>query len=765
MRTIRIIKMFKLKPSTFLVALSLLIASASFAAPVNILPLGDSITSDGGNSAYRNELFDKLTTGGYDFEFVGSLPDEDVITQTKHEGHSGWRSIDIINGIPNDIPDAGMLDDWLAQYDADIALIHLGTNDILTGEDDGATLDKLVTIIGKLQADKPAVTILVAKIIQIDSPDKSTGLNSMLDDSWAQAKSTLTSTVIIVDQHAALFNVLADYRDTPPIHPNLTGEKKMAEEWFNSLTSTDLTVTVPSSANSGSTFTITASSNSTKPINYISNSTGTCTANSSGEVTALIPGSCDLGITQTSPLGDITSVTKVVTINAVAQTITFDPPSTKTYGDADFSVTANSNSNLPVSITSTTGTICQIITNNNTITVTELKAGTCTLKATQDGGVAGDITYAPATSVTKNITINKAEQTISIVVAPPLNKTFGDDPFDVTATSFDTKSPPVATDLTVDIGTTTANVCTYNSGTKKVTILSAGTCTLKAVQANDDNYHTKTETIDIIISAKGQNIDFPKISDKVVTSAPFDISATASSTLPVSFLSTTTNVCTVANKTVTLIAIGTCRITATAGNSNNTTASATQEFEVTKASQIVAFANNTPTTKTNKDSPFTISASSSSNLAVTIKSTTQSVCTIDNAHKVSIHSAGSCILKAEQSGNATYTAANASHTIIISLVDSTYDTVVDIINGNSTAVTTTAQLQAIGLKNINTDFDYTKALKSGNYKNKSKPTIAELQKAIDNENSDHIKTAGATSALWLVLLGFIALYRRSKRSF
>ena len=740
--------MFYTRYSAFLLALSLFVMSASWAAPAKILLLGDSITAGSVTSGYKltygDELEQKLTSASYDFNFVGTL--EDTSNNIKHEGHTGFQASQV---------DTSLLS-WLGNYDADIALIHLGTNDILLGEDDGTTLTELETIIKKLQTDQLAVSILVAKIIQIDNPDKSIGLNSMLDDTWAKTNSTLTSSVIIVDQHAEL-DIATDYRDTPRIHPNSTGEKKMAAKWFSSLTTTDLVVTVPSSVNSGSTLTNIATSNSTKPIVYTGTPTDVCTVNSSGTVTALKPGSCELTISQVSPLGKDTSFTKIVEILAVAQTITFSPPSTKTYGDTSFLVTADSSSSLPVVIESTTLSVCTIDSNNN---ISILKAGVCTLKASQDGGIIGSTTYAAATPITKNITINKANQTITIVVAPPLNKTFGDDPFGITATSFNTQTPPVATGLTVDIGTTTANVCSYSTSTKKVKILSAGTCTLKAVQTNDDNYHSKTETVSIIISAKGQTINFPTISDKVVNDAPFNISATASSTLPVSFSSTTTNVCTVANKTVTLIAVGTCRIIATAGNTNNTTASATQEFEVTKALQTVAFDNDTPTAKTDKDAPFSISASSTSNLAVTIKSTTQSVCTIGANNKVTIHSAGSCILKAEQAGNATYKAANATHTIIVSVADTTYETVVEIINGNGTTLTTTTQLKAIGLKNINANFDYTKALKNGTYKDKSKPTIKELQKAIDKENKDKIKTAGSISVIWLILFGFITLYRR-----
>ncbi len=54
-----------------------------------------------------------------------------------------------------------------------------------------------------------------------------------------------------------------------------------------------------------------------------------------------------------------------------------------------------------------------------------------------------------------------------------------------------------------------------------------------------------------------------KPADKQLGDPPFALSASASSGLPVSFTSNTPGVCTVSGNTVTLIAIGTCSITAT----------------------------------------------------------------------------------------------------------------------------------------------------------------------------------------------------------
>jgi sugar lactone lactonase YvrE len=79
-----------------------------------------------------------------------------------------------------------------------------------------------------------------------------------------------------------------------------------------------------------------------------------------------------------------------------------------------------------------------------------------------------------------------------------------------------------------------------------------------------------------------QVITFGTLGNVIYGAAPFTISATASSGLLVSFASTTTAVCTLSGSIVTIVAEGTCSITATqAGNANYAPASpVTQSFKV-----------------------------------------------------------------------------------------------------------------------------------------------------------------------------------------
>jgi hypothetical protein len=80
-----------------------------------------------------------------------------------------------------------------------------------------------------------------------------------------------------------------------------------------------------------------------------------------------------------------------------------------------------------------------------------------------------------------------------------------------------------------------------------------------------------------------QTISFGTLGNQVLGTAPFALSATASSGLAVMFVSNTTSVCTVSGATVTLVGVGPCSITASQpGNSTYAAVtSVTQTFTIT----------------------------------------------------------------------------------------------------------------------------------------------------------------------------------------
>jgi hypothetical protein len=114
-----------------------------------------------------------------------------------------------------------------------------------------------------------------------------------------------------------------------------------------------------------------------------------------------------------------------LTVNKADQTITFGALASKTYGDADFIVTATASSGLAVGFSSLTSATCTV--SDNTVHI--VAVGTCTIRASQ----AGDSNYNPASDINQSFTINKRDATWT---TNPASKTYGDpDPSPLTAGS------------------------------------------------------------------------------------------------------------------------------------------------------------------------------------------------------------------------------------------------------------------------------------------------------------------------------------------
>jgi hypothetical protein len=154
---------------------------------------------------------------------------------------------------------------------------------------------------------------------------------------------------------------------------------------------------------------------------------------------------------------------------------------------------------------------------------------------------------------------------------------------------------------------------------------------------------------------QSQTITFGAIANQVV-GTQLGLKATASSGLTVSFSSLTPSVCTVSGATATMAQVGTCTIQASqSGNATYTAATpVSQSFSVIQKTQTITF-NTIPSPQV-LGSPLTLSASASSGLPVSFASTTTTVCTVSGT-TATLVTAGTCIIQASQSGNATYAAA------------------------------------------------------------------------------------------------------------
>ncbi len=154
-----------------------------------------------------------------------------------------------------------------------------------------------------------------------------------------------------------------------------------------------------------------------------------------------------------------------------------------------------------------------------------------------------------------------------------------------------------------------------------------------------------------------QTITFNPLSNKTYSDPQFAISGTSSSGLPVSFSSSNSLVATVSGNIVTIVGAGTAVITADqSGNTFfNPAPSVQQTLVVNKANQTITF--NPLPSKSVIDVPFSLSASSSSGLAVNYVSLNTSVASI-SGNTVSIVGAGVTTITASQTGNTNYNPAS-----------------------------------------------------------------------------------------------------------
>jgi hypothetical protein len=261
---------------------------------LKIMPLGNSITfdqytvdtrGDGDKISYRYKLYQDLTNAGYDFDFIGSersgwnyLP----VTPRDYSDNAGFTGINPLqlltliqtgmnysdNPLGNcELPSCPQ--NYLAYYNPDVILLHIGTNGLDSQTDADKYADAVKKILDEVDAYESGagktVTVFLAQIIN-RAPDGS--------HTWTTYYNNLLETLVTGRPADALILVNMetgaglDYRfwfgggnmyDT--LHPTETGYGKMAQVWFDALESVNLANPVVSgipnqSKAEGSTFTV-----------------------------------------------------------------------------------------------------------------------------------------------------------------------------------------------------------------------------------------------------------------------------------------------------------------------------------------------------------------------------------------------------------------------------------------------------------------------------------------------------------------------------
>ena len=316
--------------------------------------------------------------------------------------------------------------------------------------------------------------------------------------------------------------------------------------------------------------------------------------------------------------------------NKGTQTITFPAIPAQKFGNAPITLGATASSSLPVSY-SVTGPASVA---GNILTLTG--AGSVSIKASQ----AGDATYGPAATVTANLTVAKASQTVTFPTVPATPSNTPGVALSATAST----GLPITYSILSGPGTVSGNLLTFTG---------VGYVTVQATQAGNANYNSAGEHIRISATKGTQTISFPVVAAQTFGNAPVTLAATATSGLPVAY--SVTGPGTLSGNVLTITGAGTITITANqAGNATFGPAAAVKvTVVVAKANQIVTFPAVAARAFTSPPVELTASASSGLPITYNVLSGPGTL----NGNFLTLTGAGVVTVQASQPGNANFNSA------------------------------------------------------------------------------------------------------------
>jgi Putative Ig domain/NHL repeat len=286
-------------------------------------------------------------------------------------------------------------------------------------------------------------------------------------------------------------------------------------------------------------------------------------------------------------------------------------------------------------------------------------AGTCVV----DGDQAGDANYVAAPQVSQSLTVAKVTQAITFTSTPAANPTVGDS-YQAAATGGGSGNPVI---FSIDSSSTTG-ACTISAG-GLVSLTGAGTCVVDANQAGDATYAAAPQVTQSLTVAKAvQAITFTSTPPASPTlGGSYQVTATGGgSGNPVLYSidsSSTSGACTITTGgLVSFTGPGTCVVDADqAGDANYVAApQVSQSVTVAKVTQEISFTSTPPADLTVGDTyQVTVTGGGSVNpVTFTVDpSSTPGACTVTTDGLVGLTGPGTCVVDADQAGDATHAAA------------------------------------------------------------------------------------------------------------
>jgi hypothetical protein len=322
-------------------------------------------------------------------------------------------------------------------------------------------------------------------------------------------------------------------------------------------------------------------------------------------------------------------------------------------------LSASSTSGLTTFTFTSSDITAATITEGDVLTYLDGKK-TVVITASQSGNedwlpATATITLAPKTL--------KTQQTVTLSVAVASLSLGQTTTFTASAFVFGTIQP---SGLPVTV--TTLNPSIVSISGNNLEGVSPGASIIYAEQGGDSTYEAaNTDGVLVVVNKNSQTVTFPTDLSGVKVGDELQLSATASSGLPVTFSSSDDSVATVSGGAVLYVrSQGAADITASqAGSDIYDKAQVTKTVTIGASDQTINFPEMAPRAFNSPD--FALEASASSNLPLTYTSSNLSVATVSSEGDVLTYGVGSSFITASQAGN-TYWRAAASVQRLLTVV-------------------------------------------------------------------------------------------------
>jgi serine protease len=326
-----------------------------------------------------------------------------------------------------------------------------------------------------------------------------------------------------------------------------------------------LTITAPERLAAGETATVSAVSDlpGIVTLAVASASAANCTL-SGATLSATQTGTCTLNAATPATADHVAaSATFHITITGTPQSISFGIGPLLTESDVPFgttppTLTATASSGLPVSYEISTPTICEALaptSPSDAWGIRLLNLGTCTVLATQ----AGNTVYERATSIERSFAIVQGSQTIGLGI-------LADRAFDPTALqALPSRS---SAGLPLNYSGLSSSVCDprFNGTGFELHVLKPGTCTIRAEQEGTSTYRAAdpvTRTFEVFKLTQNPLIFNVWTGFYAVNSSSGYGNGGGSTAEPFVATSLTPSICTVSDRIVRYLKVGTCTLRGT----------------------------------------------------------------------------------------------------------------------------------------------------------------------------------------------------------